>query len=239
MSINTQLQSLNRLLSDRNIASAYMFPEAIAPSGRLRRPDDGIFVFQYYPEGVQDTYNPEWTTKQVPGGSHPLYQFNGGSGRDITFTARFTAERDLGAVRGKTSGSLPSDRYTVDVRGALATLRSFMMADYGDQEGNGISSRARPPQKLWLVLQGLSLGGHDRDEILVIVRSAPITFEASFPNGHPRIVEVSMTCSQIVQHTRAAGTGGSAIQFIGRESFEQDGATNYKYRGTVDRAMGQ
>ena len=237
MSINKQLGSIDReLLADPLMAAAYMFPEAVAPNGRVAAFEEETFVFQYYPDGVTDTYNPEWSTKQVPGGSHPLYQWNGGSGRDVTFTARFTAERDLGKSRLKVTGLLPSDRYTVDIRGALARLRSYMLPSYGNQQGSGISSRARPPKKLYLVLSGLSLGGLERDEILVIVRSAPITFESSFPSGHPRIVEVSMTCSEIVQHT-SAGAGGSAIQFIGRDSFETDGR-HYKYRGTVDRALG-
>lgn len=233
MSINTQLQKRSELTHERVLASAYMFPEPVNARGQV---DRDIFVFQYYPDNVSDTYNPEYATKQVPSGSHPLYQWVGGTGRDVTFTARFTAELDRGDVRGKRGGLFPSDRYTVDVRAALSRLRSFMMADYGNQQGSGISSRAKPPKKLHLTLEGLGLAANGEDTILVIVRSAPITYESAFPNGHPRIVEVSMTCSQIVQRTSAA-SGGSAIQFIGREGFEADGR-HYKYKGTVDRALG-
>ena len=237
MSINKRLGERKKdLLDDRAVASAYMFPEAVAPNGKVRAGENEIFVFQYYPDQINDTYNPEYATKSVPGGSHPLYQYVGGTGRDVTFTARFTAERDLGDQRGKTSGLLLSDRYTVDVRGALARLRSYLLPDYGNQRGSGISSRAKPPKKLWLVLEGLSLGGMDQDAILVILRSAPVTYESSFPNGHPRIVEVALTISEIVQHTNAS-TGGSSIQFIGRDLFESDGK-NYKFKGTTDRVLG-
>lgn len=233
MSLNAILANLNRDLAPRALASAYLFPEPLSP--REVSLGDEIFVFQYYPDNIQDTYNPEWSTKQVPGGSHPLYQWVGGTGRDITFTARFTAERDLDDFRGRPSGLLPSDRYTVDVRGALARLRSYMLPSYGNQEGSGISSRTRPPRKLHLTLEGLGIGGEDEDTILVILRSAPITYESSFPNGHPRVVEVSITVSQIVQHTRSGP--GSSIQFIGRDAFESDGR-NYQYKGATDRALG-
>ena len=247
MSINLGLSETQNLFRDREPRAAYMFPEMVSFAGNKKAgvSGDEIFVFQYWPETLDDTYNVEYAQKQIPGASHPLLQWIGGSGRQITFTAQFTAELDTGEARGGLRNAatlhqplanlMPSDRYTVDIRAALNRLRSYMMADYGTQ-ANGLNSLASPPKKLWLVLEGTLLGGTD-DAILVVLRSAPITYESWFPNGHPRIVQVSLTFDQIVQHS-AAGQGQSSIKYIGRTPFEQDGA-NYKFRGTVDRVLGQ
>jgi len=232
------------LISTSDPRSAYLFPELVDPRGVAD--SDELFVFQYWPATVEDSYTPEYATKTIPGGSHPLYQWTGGSARDITFTANFTAEIDNGANRGgeqgansrggvgsdATLGLVPGSRYTVDIRAGLNRIRSYMLGSYGGA-GGGLNSTASPPKKLYLVLEGARLGG-DRDEILCLLRSAPITYEAFFPNGLPRIVQVSMTFSQVVQHSEGED---SRIQFIGRETFEQD-ARFYKYRGTVDRTVG-
>jgi hypothetical protein len=49
-------------------------------------------VFQFWPSQVTDNYTPNYATKQIPGGSHPIFQWTGGSGRDISFTAQFVSE---------------------------------------------------------------------------------------------------------------------------------------------------
>lgn len=236
------------LISTSEPRSAYLFPE-LMDSGMQRGGDDEIFVFQYWPETIDDSYTPEYATKQIPGGSHPILQWTGGSARDITFTAQFTAEVDNGFERNVQtafgSGNnaarldlLPSSRYTVDIRAALNRIRSYMLPSYGagnvaGGNGGGLNSLASPPKKLYLVLEGARMGG-DRDEILCVLRSAPITYEASFPNGVPRIVQVAMTFTQVVQLSEGED---SRIQFIGREAFEADGAF-YSYKGTVDRTVG-
>jgi len=224
------------LLSTSDPRSAFLFPES-SIGGTSIPGDDQVFVFQYWPETIEDSYSPTYGDRQIPGGSHPLYQWTGGSGRDITFTATFTAEVDVGVTRGAfgtrnpaITELTPSARYTVDVRAALNRLRSLMLPDYNGT-GSNINTLASPPKKFYLVLQGSRLGGN-KDYILCILRSAPITYQASFPNGTPRMAEVSLTCTEIVQQTSTAGS--SSIRFIGRGPFEKDGAF-YSYRGTVDR----
>jgi len=237
-----RLEQLNRLLGTGPPASAYIFPEMPGTFSRTTaRSSDEIFVFQYWPESVEAAYTVNYAQKSVPGGSHDLQQWTGGSGRDITFPVVFTAEVSAD-VRGLLGVSppvelLPSVRYTVDVRGAVSYLQSLMLGSYGKerQAGGGLNNLARPPKKIWLVLEGTGLGGN-KDEVLVILRSAPVTYEAWFPNGKPRIVAMSLTFTEIVQRSTAT-QGKSSIQFIGREVFERDGEF-YNYRGTVDRALG-
>lgn len=240
MSVNVALErGVNQgLISTSDPRSAFMFPELAQPGAVA---DDDLFVFQYWPEQLEVSYTPEYSAKQVPGGTHPLYQWVGGSERSFTFTAQFTAEIDTGDdptfSRGGFTGSnpgalrlLPSARYTVDIRAAINRLMSFMLPSYEDQAAD-LNALAKPPKRLWLVFENTRLGG-DRDEVLVILRSAPVTYEAWFPNGVPRIVQVALTFSEVVQRRTAQG---SAIRWMDRKPFEDDGRKYYKYRGTVDK----
>lgn len=84
---------------------AYLFPEltfkdgsvnpinasgggGFTPAGQIR----DVFLFQFWPQQVTDNYTPNYATKQIPGGSHPIYQWTGGAGRDISFSAQFVSE---------------------------------------------------------------------------------------------------------------------------------------------------
>lgn len=239
-------------VGDSAPAPAYLFPAVFGPpgGGEVTRhymqaaglaTSNEIFVFQYWPESVEDTYTPNYGMKQPVGGTHPLYQWTGGNGRDITFTAQFTAEvqteRDRGVSAYNPSsgflGEIPSLRYTVDIIAALNRIRSYMLPSY--ENGPTNIGRAIAPKRLYLVLEGAQLGG-DRDEVLCFLRSAPITYEAFFPSGKPRIVQVALTLSEIVQHGEGEGDQ-SKIMFIDRSPFEED-SKHYRYRGTVDRAIG-
>jgi hypothetical protein len=197
--------------------------------------DNEIFVFQYWPETLTDTENPRWAEKEVPGASHPLYQWTGGGAREISFPAVFTAEVDEnGPATAATVGAvpsvlLPSARYTVDVAAAVARLKTYTRGSYVQ---SALNQATKPPPRMWLSLPGTNLGG-DKDQILTILKSAPITYEAWFPNGTPRIVSVQLTFAEVVQRAGADGEA-SQIAYLGRSSF-QTKARNYRYRGTVDR----
>lgn len=245
----SQLAQLERLLSEGEPKSAYLFPEIPGANdfGVAKKGDD-LFVFQFWPETLDATYTVNYAQKAVVGGSHDLQQWTGGSGRDITFSAVFTAELAGPDARPVRPGPLsvlavpparafdggPSARYSVDVRGAVSQLQSFMLGSYGKGQAHGINNLVSPPKKLWLVLENTGLGGNT-DDVLVILRSAPVTYESWFPNGKPRIVVVACTFTEIVQRTGGQNKS-SDIQFIGREVFERDGEF-YKFRGVVDRTI--
>lgn len=237
----SQLAQLERLLSEGEPKSAYLFPEIPGPNDfAVAKKGGDIFVFQFWPETLDATYTVNYAQKAPVGGSHDLQQWTGGSGRDITFSAVFTAELAGPEARVSTSArvfdeGLPSARYSVDVRGAVSQLQSYMRGSYKTKgQAHGLNNLVSPPRKLWLCLENTGLGGNT-DEVLVILRSAPVTYESWFPNGKPRIVVVACTFTEIVQRT-GGQSNGSDIQFIGREVFERDGEF-YKFRGAVDRVM--
>jgi hypothetical protein len=205
-----------------------------------------VFVFQYWPSQVSDTYTPNWVTKNIPGASHPLYQWVSGNGRDISFTAQFTSEiseqstvldsnvsfnerieranavRGVGADRGVrligavTAGTLPSTRYTVNVAAAIASLQQYLYPTYG-VAGNQSSNTTKPPRKLILVLPNSKLGrDDDQDGILCIMRQASVTMESFFPDGELRIASVSLKFSEIIQHSSGSA---SKIRYIGADAY--------------------
>ncbi len=234
---------------------AYLFPE-VPGSGVLSKPQlrsgDGarptaslndVFVFQFWPNQVTDNYTPNWATKQIPGASHPLYQWVSGNGRDISFTANFVSEvrEDSFTVQGASANSsftariqaasagsavraqetlgaafLPSSRYTVNVAGAIAALQQYLYPTYSDHDANkGIT---RPPKKLVLVLPGTKLGRQEgNDGILCILKAANVTMESWFPTGELRAASVALSFAEIIQYTSGEGTN---IRYIGAEIYE-------------------
>lgn len=220
--------------------SVYLFP---TPQGSV--PDQSqILYFQYWPQSLTDDYQPEYAEHSIPGGSHPLYQWVRGAGRTISFQAVFTSElntnRSAGAFTGANSavgraasianGLLPSSPFTVDVSAALSRIRSWMMADYGKGGEQGL---IKAPQFLTLVVPGTKLSGNS-DSVSVILRSAPITMEAWFPDGQIRVASVDLTFSEIVQSTSQGDSSGSSIRFRGRQEYTKAGQ-DYKFRGLPNR----
>ena len=242
--------------------SAYLFPSTTTATtglsffggrprvGPARLQDEALF-FQYWPQSLTDDYQVQYAEHQIPGGSHPLYQWVGGAGRTISFEAVFTSEINTdrsfaGAFTGSTASAaavsigtslLPSINYTVDVAAALSRLRAYMMPKY---EQAGRLGNTAPPQILSLVFPNTGLGGGgpmSGDMINVILRSAPITYESWFPNGQPRVATVTLTFNEIVQSAGGASQNSSTqVKFIGRDAFES-GGSKYRFRGLADRAF--
>lgn len=183
-----------------------------------------VFVFQYWPSQTQDSYEVEYATKMIPGGSHPLYQWVSGSGRNLSFEAVFTAEvEDTNPTVGITALT-PSARYTVNVAGAISKLKSYQLPSYKAQ---GVD----PPQRLRLVFPNTGIGGNV-DDILCFLKSARVTRESHFPSGVIRVATVALEFIETVQSPTTGGTG-SAIQFIDRSSFQPPKADSYKFGGAA------
>lgn len=232
---------------------AYLFPE-LDPTKDLQKAStvtggataEGIFVFQFWPSQVQDSYEVEYASKMIPGGSNPLYQWVGGNGRTISFEATFTAEIDEGRAGdfqgGGTGGGgnaglgatvLPSSRYTVDVAAAVNTLQHYQYPTYPE---GGLKGNTKPPTKLRLVLPGTKLGhGTSRDDVLCFLKSSRVTYESWFPSGAIRVATVALEFVETVQRAGATSTSPS-IEFIGTGSFGPDLLANYKYRGSLTGA---
>ena len=181
-------------------------------------------AFQYFPETLQDTKAVNWTTKEVPGGSLPIYQYVNSGAREITFTVPFTTDVDHYAydtssrqrtrveiARARLRGSGVRDR-NVFIPAAIAWLRRFMLPRYGENSEVGVPL-TEPPRQILLVIPGANLhvgggvgGFSSANGIHCIMTQCDVTYEAFFPSGNPRIATVSLGFAEIPQR-------GGAVRF--------------------------
>lgn len=160
---------------------------------------------QYWPESISDSRGSEWSPRNIPGGSHPIYQWTHGGERRISFTAVFSTDT---APPDETSGR--DDPYAdisrlagirkgtrdMDIRAAVNWLRYFTYPRYG----TGADLRAYEPPKCILVMPNMGMGHDGSDYIVAVMSQCDVTYEACFPNGVPRLCEVSLEFSETVQY---------------------------------------
>lgn len=188
--------------------------------------DTPVRRFQYYPDTISDTKSVNYQTKDVPGGSLPLYQWVNGGERLITFTAVFTTDTDHYLADEEFHGDLDvfsanlesradahvgrlrshgvSDR-NVWIPSAIAWLRQFMLPRYGETGDTGVPF-TEAPRKLRLTLPGTFIsasggggGASSRGGLHCIMTQCDVTYVALFPSGNPRIAEVSLAFSEVPQ----------------------------------------
>ena len=190
------------------------------------------FVFQYFPDEITDSKSVALNTKEIPGGSLPLYQYIGAGERTISFGTVFTSDVDHISQAASSSWSLGSllsssetahdsykrvkeaglERRNVDGRAAITFLRSFLLPRYSSQS-DGVAI-TKPPPRLRLFIPGSGIGitggvseaGHGPDAIFCVMSQCEVTYVKFYPSGFPRIIRVQLTFAQIPQV-------GSVIRF--------------------------
>lgn len=223
-------------------STCYLYPE---PSPGVKPLPDDIFTFQYWPQSIQVSYTPAYANQEIPGATHPLYQWTGGQGRTISFEAVFTSEVDP-VSRGfsRAGGGLltPSAPYTVDVAAALARIESYMLPSYDN--GGNLNGVVSAPERLVLVVPGVGLSGGTRsqsfgggtfDYVYVLLTAAPFTIESCFPSGAPRVATVALTFTEVIQRKSGAQT---AIRYVGRKPF-RDLGLRYNSGRTITTPVGE
>jgi hypothetical protein len=179
-------------------------------------------AFQYFPERISDTKSANYSTREVPGASHPLYTFINGGARIISFDAIFCSderpEEDidvLGALQGLVT---VERRDTVDIAAAIAWLRQYLYPKYE-------SNIAKNPDLLVVYLpnSGIVGSGAIPGSIVGIMTRCDVAYEAFHRNGKPRIAVASLEFHEIVQT---------------RENWQYFGASNFKKTaGNYKKAM--
>lgn len=151
------------------------------------------FVFQYFPENMQLTQPVEYASRNVFGGSLPIYQYISSGEQVISFSADFTSDVDFldpSLDAGTISKLVEQDR-NVDVRAALSWLNSMKLPRY-----DGLYTR--PPRRLALYVPNSGLGSIFgkrpifQDTVSCFMTECSTTIEAWFPSGLPRHGKVSL-----------------------------------------------
>lgn len=178
-------------------------------------------AFQYFPDSIQDTKAVHYQTKDIPGGSLPLYQWTSSGERVVSFKATFSADVDLlsdpqGFQKLKSKGYLNRN---VDIRSAIIWLRRFMLPRYSSTEQTLGIPLTKAPRKLLLRINNSALGlaggaaynggsefdglneaGLAVDYLFAIMTQCDVTWEAFFPSGFPRLASVQLAFAQVAQY---------------------------------------
>lgn len=186
-------------------------------------------AFQYFPESISDNKAVNWQTKEIPGGSLPVYQWVASGERTISFTAQFSADIDLALLvteAGAFAGNAAKERLkssgqgerNVDIRSAILWLRQYMLPTYDSSK-----QRTIPPAKLKLNLpqSGIGLAGgsnnftsQEPDSIVCVMTSCDVTWEKFFPSGNPRLASVSLAFAQIPQYNQVVSFPGRSDDML-------------------------
>lgn len=225
------LSSLVELPHKPKLAKVFLAAVDLAPGEDPPFGTDNIAI-QYWPESLQDTRPVEWAPRQIPGGSHPIYQWTHGGERKLSFAALFTNDIEptgetslVGEVANaiadgigldSSSGSSLIDAYgntggstrerDRDIPASINWLRYFTYPFYG----SGEDIRVFEPPKIILCFPGSRLAHTGEEAITTVMTQCDITYEAWYPSGFPRIVEVQLEFAEVVQT-------GQAVRFHNRK----------------------
>jgi len=156
-------------------------------------------AFQYFPEKIQDTKGVDYSSKTIPGGSHPIYTFISGGERTISFEAIFinddVPKSATNLLNGKTYSIKDADkRDIVNIANAISWLRYCMYPTYN----NGVA-KAPPLVVVYLPNSGIIGTGNYAHSVVGILRRADVSYEAFHRDGTPRIAVVSIEIAEVVQ----------------------------------------
>jgi hypothetical protein len=180
--------------------------------------------FQYWPEEIQDSIEVGWNFLPIPGASHDVAQWNGNSGRTISFEVvlsrlmKPTKDRTtLETILDPFEMTKPEDSPGINgnVKGMVRYLRAFCYPAYA--KGTPTTQVIPPPIAI-LYCPGLGLNEQGGDAIFAVMTGCDITYRKTFANGVPRTVSMSLTFKQVVQDL-------VGVSFVGRKVASQAAGT--------------
>jgi hypothetical protein len=98
-----------------------------------------------------------------------------------------------------------------------------MYPSYAGSSG-GDSLRAFEPAKVLLVMPNTNLGYDGTDYVRCVMKTCSVTYQAWFPSGFPRVIEVALEFAEVIQsserirfHDRnAMGRARNISSYLGR-----------------------
>ena len=179
-------------------ASCYLIPL----NQQYRPEPGGARSFQFWPAEITDNAAVNYSNKSIPGSNLPFYQWISGGEHNVSFSTFFAADIQYDSL----VPSIPEDKHTVNVGAACKWLRSLKEPTYIDGKDFAI-----PPPLLQLVIPNVPIGPDMNDTMFCLMTQCDINWKKSFPDGTPRLAEVSLNFVEVVQ------VGSS--KFYGRNNY--------------------
>jgi hypothetical protein len=155
------------------------------------RPEPGASrSFQFWPAEITDNAAVNYSNKSIPGSNLPFYQWISGGEHNVSFSTFFAA--DIYYTLQNTS--VPEDKHTVNVGAACKWLRSLKEPTYIDGKDFAV-----PPPLLQLVIPNVPIGPDLNDTMFCLMTQCDIVWKKSFPDGTPRLAQVSLNFVEVVQ----------------------------------------
>ena len=143
--------------------------------GAIAEVDNGdIIHFKLNPESIEDSKDTEFASIDIPGMSHPRYQYTGGGERVLSFTIYLH----------KGAGE--------DVPTAIKLLRSWLYAEYSE------GKLSEPPKKLLIVF------GDTWPDELWLLRSMRITHNRFDKNLNSIYAEIALEFIEYIEESVGA-----------------------------------
>lgn len=129
---HTPIEEQNRIRTAANRGAPAQIPSRMRPTlrrgemnlegaGRIVSPAKGTGrIFMFNPNDVTDTKGISWGTIEIPGASHPVYQFGAGGERLITFDLYIDGDR------GRFGRAQARDNSTLSIMDELKWYRSLV-----------------------------------------------------------------------------------------------------------------
>jgi hypothetical protein len=188
-------------------------------------------AIQWWPDTISDTIEVGWNFTDIPGASHALGQWGSNGGRTISFTV--VLSRDMKPMDNRTAMETILDPFgmtkpeddperNANVAGGIRYLRAFTQPYYRANAGTG-GIEAYPPPICLVHAPNFGWSEQNTDVLVTVMTGCDVTYQLCFPDGTPRLAEVSLTLRQIVQ------LPGKGQRYTGRQSMDMAGVRSYQF----------
>ena len=152
-------------------------------------------VLPFFPESASDSKSVNWNNIELPGGSHPIYQFVSGGERTVSFTIKLIRET-------KPLAALKDDKrspYNIDINKAVRFLRSCLYPQFSNADSSGSTVVTAPP--LCKIRVGGNDFGHDKGGMMTCIMTTcdvEVTKWWDDAQTTPRVAEVSVAFAEVI-----------------------------------------
>jgi hypothetical protein len=158
--------------------------------------------FQWWPATLTDSIAIGWQEKSISGASHGIMQWTANGGRSIGFQIKLS--REMRYPDDFSTGKVPPGARLLSAAASEQTLENvniplmirYLRAYCYPEYTNGL---AEPPVVAVVNIPGSEIDENGNDYFFGVMTTCDVNRLKAFPDGRPRLVEVSLNFKQVVQ----------------------------------------